>query len=136
LNFKIATLLWLTVLIIAFILFFNIQNSALLGSIGVYLAPVHWALAITLFLTAIYLFPLLSRFTMGYKQLFKTAFFLAYRHILSTVLCIAVLTATLLIAIVAFFPLLLIGAGIYAYATSFLFMRVFRKYRSEIDSAD
>ncbi|MDR2903386.1 MAG: DUF624 domain-containing protein [Clostridiales bacterium] len=132
-NFKVATLVWLTVLAVGLILFFNVQNSAVMGALAVYFVPVQWAVFIGLCFTAIYAFPLLSRFTMGYRALFKTAFFLAYRHFLTTVVCMLMVLAILFAAATVFPPLFLVGAGIYAYVSSYLFVRVFRKYRPDLD---
>jgi uncharacterized membrane protein YesL len=85
----------------------------------------------------LYIYPIASRFDMGRKDLIKTAFFMANRHILSTLL-MAVILAAVLLAMVFIFPALIMGLmlvpGIYIFITSYLFMRIFRKYRPEIDA--
>ena len=79
-----------------------------------------------------YAFPLISRFEMKYREVFKTAFFLANRHILLTIATAILLASTALIALLepAF---ILVAAGAYCYFSSFLFVKAFKKYRPDLD---
>lgn len=88
-NFKQATAIWLIMLIAGLIIYTNIRNITLLGDMGKIIYPLQLVVLIELVIIAIYIFPLLSRYEMKTKNLFKTAFFMGNRHIFTTILCIA-----------------------------------------------
>jgi uncharacterized membrane protein YesL len=75
----------------------------------------------------IYIFPILSRFNMTLKQLFKTAFYMSMKHLPSTV-------AMLIIVIAAYFAclvmpvVLFILPGTVAFLCSLFLERIFKKY--------
>jgi uncharacterized membrane protein YesL len=98
----------------------------------------QFVVLLEILLIALYIFPILSRFTMRKRELLKTAFFMANRHIFSTI-GIAAILAGLVLAAAIIFPVFILGMllvpGIYFYLSSYLFMRIFRKYRPEIDAA-
>lgn len=138
-NFKMATLLWLLWVAMAGLIFFNlrilgeIEFDPLLATI---LFPVQVIILVELFVTSLYLFPLMARFDMTMRQTVKSAFFMANRHLLTTFSAVATAVAIVFAAAMWFEPILLVGMGLYAYATSYMFMNVFKKYRPEIDAED
>ena len=131
-NFKVATLTWLTVLLAAFILFLNINNIDVMGNMRDWILPFQYVFVLELSFITIFMYPLLARFEMTYFSLIKTAFFMANRHLLTTILCVVLLLAGAM-AVYMMPPVLLIVAGFYAMLASYLFIRVFRKYHPEID---
>ena len=135
-NFKKATLLWiLWVVVFGFIAFnffvlLTFEFDPMMANI---LLPVQAVMLIEISITYIYLFPLTARFDMGISQTIKSAFFMANRHIFTTLSSIAAGIA-IIIAATFFPPIFIIGMGLYAYVVSYMFMQLFRKYRPEIDS--
>ncbi len=127
-NFVQATLLTLIVMVMAYLVYFNIMN---LQAHSV-LFPIQFVLCYELIITIIYIFPILSRFEMGTFQIIKTAVFMANRHLFTTFTCIVLFIA--LIAI-CFYNMLLITvcAGVYGWLTSMMFMKLFRKYLPMMD---
>ncbi|MCL2573137.1 MAG: DUF624 domain-containing protein [Defluviitaleaceae bacterium] len=131
-NFFTATAVWLTLLLVYTVLLFNIVNAGLLDGMANAILIVQFVILIQVSFITIFIFPLLSRFKLGYRALFKTAFFLANRHILITISNAVLLVSVILISLLQ--PIILvIAAGIYCYFASFLFVKAFKKYRPELD---
>ena len=131
-NFRTATLVWLTILVVYAILAFNVFNANLVEGFINILLITQFIIFVQVSFITMYAFPLISRFEMGYRTVFKTAFFLANRHILLTI------ANTILFAAVAFLsiaqPIFAIPAiGLYIHFSSFLILRAFKKYRPELD---
>lgn len=131
-NFVKATLVWLCILVVGVVLVLNILNIEMLGKMADFLLPFQLIFIVELFMIFLYIFPLLSRFEVKFLSLFKTAFFMANRHILTTIMLL-ILFAGVFLGINIMPPFLLIAAGAYAYVASILFVRIFRKYRPELD---
>jgi len=131
-NFFISTGVWLTMLLIYAVLILNIYYAELLGNMASFVLVVQLIILVQATFITMYIFPLISRFEMRYLELFKTAFFLANRHILLTITNTVLLASSAVIVIMQ--PIFLfVLAGAYFYFSSFLFMRAFKKYRPDID---
>lgn len=88
--------------------------------------------------TLIWIFPILSRFQMGFVQLFRNAMLIAVRHLLSTLIMAAFIAAYIYVAIsfvppqfVIFFPFAIPGASMLV--RSFVIEPVFKKYMGEAE---
>jgi len=135
-NFKRATIIWLIVLAFASLIVFNlflIAQFEVGGILTTVIFPAQLILMLQLVFISIYLFPMTARFEMTIKETIKTSFFMANRHLLTTITCV------IMLAIIAYFSLifgpfvLFIGPGVYAMLASYSIMRVFKKYRPEMD---
>ena len=131
-NFKQATACWLLILLVATVLFINITNIEVLGPIGHFLLPVKLCIALEVYIISLYVFPLIARFEMSFIEIFKTAFFMANRHLLTTLGLIFIGVGVFLISALTMI-FLLMAMGTYVFLASHLIMRVFKKYRPEID---
>lgn len=138
-NFKQSTFSWLALFVFNVIaitslwLTLNGQVSESISFLAPIMAPVQMFVVLESFLITIYLFPIISRFELSFTTAFKTAFFMANKHIFSSVACI--FSAVLCLLIVISMPtLVIVGMGSYAYMTSYLFVRIFKKYRPEMDA--
>ena len=131
-NFITSTAVWLTLLLVYIVLTFNILNVGLLEGMTDFVLIVQFVILVQVSFITMYAFPLISRFEMGYREVFKTSFFLANRHILITI-SNAVMLATCIL--VAFFQpmFILIVPGVYCYFSSFLIIKAFKKYRPDMD---
>lgn len=138
-NFKNATLLWLFWCFLFGIVLMNInllrqmEFEPLMVNI---LLPLQIVLLVELTITAIYIFPLTARFEMGFRQTIKSAFFMANRHLLTTITSVSTGVLIFLAAVYLFEPILFVGMGAYAYITSYMIMHLFKKYRPELDAED
>jgi len=131
-NFKQTTIIWLIFLVVFYILYINIRNIDMVGNMKNIVYPVQICFLVEIILCSLYIFPLNARFEMGLKDSFKTAFFMANRHLLTSICCVIIAAA------IAYFTymtiiLFLVAMGLYVYLTSYLFLRIFKKYRPEID---
>lgn len=134
-NFLQATLVEIILGIMTAALFINIlmlDRSTVLGSI---LYPIQFVILYELSIVTIYIYPILSRFEFKTIQLFKTAFFMANRHLMTTITCFVLFIAAILI-IFKCYILIFVCAGFYAILTSLMFMSLFRKYIPEMDKDD
>jgi len=137
-NFKMATKLWL---LFAGLFGLLAANVYMLWNFDFFdpwmatiLLPIQILILIELSITSIYLFPITARFEMSFRQTIKSAFFMANRHLLTTLSCVVTALAILLAAEMFFPPLFMVSMGLYAYVTSYMFIVIFRKYRPELDS--
>ena len=132
-NFKRATIIWVIVLALVSIIWFNLNNLAAVGALSIVILPAQVLILIELVFMSVYVFPLNARFDMGIKQLVKTSFYMANRHLLTTFSCVCLLFA----AVLSFFWIppvaLFVAPGAYAWLTSTMIMRIFKKYRPEMD---
>ncbi|MCL2699703.1 MAG: YesL family protein [Defluviitaleaceae bacterium] len=131
-NFKQATVCWLIILLLAAVLFINILNIDILGGAAPFILPIQIFLALELFIISLYVFPIIARFELTFTEVFKNAFFMANRHLLMTLALIIIGAGVLVISLstILFF---LFAMGTYATLAAYPIMRVFRKYRPEMD---
>jgi uncharacterized membrane protein YesL len=130
-NFKNGVISGVILTVIILVLTFNRSFALnLKGTTGFMLLSAYNAMLFLIFCIIVYIFPVLSRFRMSVKQLFKTSFFMSMKHLPTTLL---------LVVIVAFFGfatyilqiLIFISPAICYLLCSFLLERVFKKYMPE-----
>jgi uncharacterized membrane protein YesL len=76
------------------------------------------------------MFPVLSRFSVGVKQLLKTSLFMAVRHLPTTILLV-IITAVCLLGTYIMPIVILVSPALWMLFLSFLLERVFKKYMPE-----
>jgi len=131
-SFKRATVIWLMVLFFTAVLTFNILNLEYMEGLSGIMLPAQLIFIAQLILVSIFMFPVTARFDMGITQTIKSSFFMANRHLLTSLLCAALL-ASVILAAWLFYPLFLLAPGAYAMLSSYLIMRIFKRYRPEMD---
>ena len=131
-NLKQTTIIWIVFLVLLYILHINISNIELIGNLSIFILPIQLVFLLELILCLMYIIPLNARFEVGLLESVKTAFFIANRHLLTSIACLIIGAA---IVVISFATIILIpvAMGLYVYLTSFLFLRIFRKYRPELD---
>ena len=132
-NLKKATILWLIIVVLLWLIWFNITNIGAVGGMAVVIFPAQIILFIEIVLMSIYAFPMAARFDMGIKQIIKTSFFMANRHLLTSISCVVLLLAALLSFFIAPPLALFLAPGLYGLLASYMIMRIFKKYRPEMD---
>ena len=135
-NFKKGTLLWLLLASMVGLLVYYLLNAAMLaetmGNMARYFYPVWIVLLLELTLMSVYLFPMAARFDMKFSQILKSSLFMANRHFFTSVTCV-VLALAILLGVYLYPIAFLVAMGLYAWLASYLVMRVFKKYRPEMD---
>ena len=84
------------------------------------------AIGVILLCMTVYVFPILSRFTMTVKGVLKTSLLMSIRHLPSTILMVVIVGGSVLLC--TFFIPLIILPGLGCLLTSFLMERIFKKY--------
>jgi len=131
-NFKRATILWLIIFILGVLLAFNLINIATVGNMAgiVLIAQIVFLVQLSFF--TIFIFPMTARFEMPLWMSIKSCFFMANRHLLTSITC-AVLFVILAIVGLQLIWFIIFIPGIYAMLASLMIMRIFKKYRPEMD---
>lgn len=81
-----------------------------------------------------YLFPVLGRFELGLKELFRTSFLLTIRHLPSTVVVVLLTVESAVFMLERWWPMLFMPVFA-ALLTSFFFERIFPKYLTVEETA-
>ena len=131
-NFVKSTVLWMVFCVLFLLLVLNFIASGELGGMRNFVLPVQIVVLIQLVFAFIYVFPLAARFEMPKMQILKTSFYMANRHLATTVTCTVLLLATLYLTFIA--PIFaLLAPGVYAVLSSYMLVRIFKRYRPEMD---
>ncbi len=134
-NFKQATLIWIALLAGFMIITINIRNVHLLGGLGKYFAPFQFDILIELLIIGIYIFPLSARYHIKFLDGIKAAFFIGNRHIITTILCLAVFPGMYFLLMWKGFFILFIMA-IYSFWITYLLKDKFSRYADTGEKTD
>jgi uncharacterized membrane protein YesL len=130
-NFKVGAISGIIITLVYIVLIFDRSfASNLEGTEGFILLSVFTAMIFLLTCVTVYIFPILSRFNMKVKQLFKISLFMAMKHLPTTILLLIITVAfvllTYLIGIAVF-----ITPALCILVSSLLLERIFKKYMPE-----
>ena len=135
LNFKQGVILgfiYEVLTILAIIDFFYLWETSASGSkMGGMMLGAFLVLVVFTIFSVIYIFPVLSRFTVTIKNLIKWAFFMSIRHIGWTLLLAVMFIGSGVLMYLSFFympPLMFVVPGIYTILASFPMERIFKRY--------
>jgi len=132
-NFIQGIIITIILSVVGFLIYTSIRFASLLTSGKEFVLTLDYIAAFEVIIVALYIFPLLSRFDMKITELFKTAFFLANRHMFTTITCFILFVAIVLMCLFVNPVFMFASIGVYAYFSSYMFMRIFRKYCPDID---
>ena len=131
-NFRQATIIWLIILVSAFVFTVDVAYFLNMGGFfGMFAAMLFVGLDVALVIMCLYVFPMQAVFDNPVAVTIKSALFLPARHLgwTALLLALAVLTAVL---VALYWPL--IGwfvFGLVAYINAWIFDRIFRRYYQE-----
>jgi len=140
-----STLIWVPlliagVLVVANIFFLNTDNpeaQLFSSTVTSIMVPLQFFILFEVIMISLNVFAIGSRFDMKGLTLFKTAFFMAHRHLLNTLILVAMLVCGYFITVLFFGMIFaLLFPGIYLLLSSLLLIRIFKKYRPEMDKSD
>lgn len=139
-NLKQSTVIWMIMLILGIVLGADIT---ILSRSGLpyknYLLPVFYFMALIYFFTLLYVFPLLAKFANTTKNILKNSLLFSIRFLPSTFLIAVIVAGSGILGFIFIQTLpfwILIGFSLIAFCTSFLYMRIFKKFIPEEASAD
>lgn len=84
----------------------------------------------------LYLFPVLSRFTMDVFSCFKLALFMVFKHLPTTILLLLLVAVGVVLALLIPIPMIFVMPGVCCYFGSFLMERILRKYMAKPQSKE
>jgi len=137
-NFKQGAITGVLLTIIFAILIFDLiwsWGTWKTSNKGTILFGLFMAITFLVFCFSLYVFPVLSRFDMKFKQLLKVSALMSIKHILYT-LGIAITTIASMYLVASWLILIFILPALTAYINSFLMERVFKKYMPKTDDAE
>lgn len=131
-NFRQATILWLIAAAAGAILWLDLNFCTTWGgTAGKVMLAGCSLLLVPCWMTLLYLFPVLAKFTGSVYDTFKNALLMSMRHLPMTLL-LTFLWATVWLMLAIFPPftglMLISGAGLTAWITSYVYIQVFRAY--------
>lgn len=135
LNFKQSTILWLIEIVAIIVLVIDFRFCLLLTSNARNIfMTLYMVVLIPVCFILIYLFPIQSKFENNIKTTIKNAFIMSILNLHYTI--VLFLIPVVFLVICFFFPpfitiLFIMGFGIYAYISSLLFTKIFKKYITE-----
>lgn len=130
-NFKQSTIITLILAVLYLILYVDLKNISAFGSMAKIIMPAQFAVVIELVFITLYIFPILSRFDMPIKNLFKTAFFMSNKHIFSTITCATSIVAIVFLIYKVPGLFIMMPFSLYGLAVSYILNNVFRRYIPE-----
>lgn len=142
-NFKQGSIIGIIQIIIGFGLFncFRVAYDPDIMSKDSYFGQVYfWLCVIFTILFAmisIYVYPVLSRFTMKTRDILKLSLYLSFRHLPTTLFGIAGIVAISLIGdLILLSPFVLIAPAVYVLILSFMMEKVLRAYMPKKEDQD
>ena len=135
LNFKKGTLIGVLLTIVQLILIFDLYYAWNLLEIEPQKASILLGVFISLNLLSIgfsiYVFPMLSRFEMSFKQLIKGGIYMCLRHLPYTILMVVTFLISAVVTILSGFLFAFIGPSLTMLVISLMMERVLRRYMPE-----
>ena len=130
-NLRQGSLCSIVVIVAIFVMVIDFNYAlVLMGQgdiIGSAFFGVFLVISILIFAILMYLCPILSRFEMKFTGLFKTAFFLSARHIITTV-CLLILFVVVLLGCYIILPGMFLFPAFGVLISSYLIEPIFKKY--------
>lgn len=143
LNFAQGVVVTLIYALFAVVMVFDFNYAYQLteqgSKFGSVMYGVFMMLGIFILFTLVYIFPLLSRFTVTIKHLFKWAFYISIRQIGWTLLLAVLFAGTAVMMYFSFFhmpPLFIVLPGVYTLVASFPMEKVLKKYMPKEETTD
>lgn len=130
-NLKVGIISNILFGIVSYILYIDFMYTKSLRasgkSSGEIMFGIFFAITLIIVFIMIFTYPILSRFTLNVRGLFKTTFLIAMRHFPTTFLLVVV-TGAFAIACYLIYPLIFIAPALCSLISSFLIEPVFKKY--------
>lgn len=138
-NFRQATVIWVLMLFVIAVLYFDFYFSAHAPIEGAAILFIPFAIiAVLWLLTMVYVFPIQAVFKNPVRRTLKNALYMALAHLPLSVLAVAAATGPVMIILLlrsnitlAVFLDCVIGCAFFSWVNSHIFVRVFQRYMPE-----
>ena len=140
-NFKQGTVIWIILLAVTALIAmdWNIIIHGMEGRGAQFMKIVMFVISTFLVLTALYVFPVLSRFENTVKQTLKNSFLMSILNLPKSILIVIIhaLPVVLILISVSLVPVVfLLGLSVVAYLCSMLYVKIFRRFEPEDANAN
>ena len=131
-NFLRSTAAFLLLAVLFALLIFNVLTVEDMENLVSVTLIIQYFIFLQALFVMLYVFALISRFELRLFQAMRLAFLMANRHIVTTLLHLALL---IILAVITYMlPFLIIFImGLFCYLTSFRIVKIFRKHRPDFD---
>ena len=134
-NFIKSTVVFLIFVVLFSINLINYLFFEVHGALQNVITALQLLVAFELIIISIHIFPLVARFDMKTVQLIKSAALMANKHLPTSI--VHCLLMGFIVYLSFFIPILIFSAyGVYCWVSSYMLMRLYKKYRPEIDNSD
>lgn len=135
-NFRQGTVIWIILLAVTALIAvdWNIIIHGMEGRSAQFMKIVMFAISAFLALTALYVFPVLSRFENTVKQTIKNSFLMSILNLPKSILIVIIhaLPVVLILISVSLVPVVfLLGLSVVAYLCSMLYVKIFKRFEPE-----
>lgn len=100
----------------------------LTGGLMKYLSMIMLGIMILYLFALTYVFPILAKFVNSVKRTIINAFYMSIRHIVATIIMIAIAVIVIAVTFFVFPPLIILGFGLIAFLQSYFLKRIFNFY--------
>ena len=140
-NFRQGTVIWIILLAVTALIAmdWNIIIHGMEGRGAQFMKIVMFVISTFLVLTALYVFPVLSRFENTVKQTLKNSFLMSILNLPKSILIVIIhaLPVVLILISVSLVPVVfLLGLSVVAYLCSMLYVKIFRRFEPEDANAN
>lgn len=136
-NFKMGTLVGIVLIVLSLLLSLNLSYAkSLSNTMGAMLWYIYLVLCVVVLMVSMYVYPVLSRFSLKFFDLLKMCFFFSIRHFLTTIVTLVIVAAGVLVIYISMFMGLFFVPGLCVYLISFLMERVLKRYTPEATEED
>ena len=129
----VAAIITALVGLVIYNIWFMYINSGSFGAMVSIVIPLEALLGVEILFINLYIFPMLARFEMPTKELFRNSFFMANKHLPFTILCAAVFAGAFALIYYVHIAFIFIIVSIYCYVAAAILERVFKNYMPDED---
>ena len=106
------------------------------SSFAVMLGGMYMLITLVMFGVFVYIFPAMSRFTMGKLGCFKLALLMTFKHLPSTILLMIIFAISVVLILLIPVPMIFVIPGLCCYVSTFIIERLLKKYMAKPETEE
>lgn len=130
----IITVIYLFLVAVLYVDYMVINN--LNSSFAVMLGGMYMLITLVMFGVFVYIFPAMSRFTMGKLGCFKLALLMTFKHLPSTILLMIIFAISVVLILLIPVPMIFVIPGLCCYVSTFIIERLLKKYMAKPETEE
>lgn len=140
-NFRQATIIWLIMLLVIFVMVadWRVVINAMTGNVATFMRVVLLFVSILMVFTALYIFPVLSRFENSVKNTIRNAFLMSFMNLPKSVMIVLIhlLPVALVLLTMQSLPFIfMLGVSTVAFISSMVFVKIFKRFEPEEEAVN